>query len=142
MVTSPDSFFEALVETNATILDARGHGNESWQFRLLFPSHEHLSEFHALSQESEISFDLGTVYTVRDMGADLNNVFLSQKQREALELALSRGYFDSPRTVALDELAAEFDISSQALSDRLRRGTKAIVEQAVGLSDNLHGQSQ
>jgi predicted DNA binding protein len=128
----PDTFFESLVKTNATILDAKGHGNHDWRFRLLFPSHKQLSEFHTLSQENDTPLTLGRVYTVRDMGAGLDNVTLSQKQREALELAFRHGYFDTPRTVTLEELAAEFDISSQALSDRLRRGTKAIVEQVVG----------
>ena len=49
-VVSPGTFFNGLVETNATILDAKGHGSQDWRFRLLFPSHERLSEFHTISQ--------------------------------------------------------------------------------------------
>jgi predicted DNA binding protein len=133
-VVSPGTFFDGLVETNATILDAKGHGSQDWRFRLLFSSHEHLSEFHTISQDKSISIDVDRIYAVQDMGASLDTATLSQKQREALELAVTRGYFDTPRGITLEELAAEFDISTQALSDRLRRATKTIVEQAVRFS--------
>lgn len=45
---------------------------------------------------------------------------LTAKQREALELAISRGYYDDDRDVSLAEMASELGISKSALSQRLR----------------------
>lgn len=52
---------------------------------------------------------------------------LTPKQREGLELAVVRGYFDDDRDVALGELADELGISKSALSQRLRGAQAKLV---------------
>ena len=52
---------------------------------------------------------------------------LTPKQREGLELAVVRGYFDDDADVALGDLAAELDISKSALSQRLRTAQAKLV---------------
>ncbi|MFC7045009.1 helix-turn-helix domain-containing protein [Halobacteriaceae archaeon GCM10025711] len=54
---------------------------------------------------------------------------LTPKQREALERAEAAGYFRTPHEVSLDELAAEFDISASALSQRLAAAEEKVMEQ-------------
>ncbi|MFH5843229.1 helix-turn-helix domain-containing protein [Haladaptatus sp. CMAA 1909] len=49
-----------------------------------------------------------------------------------LETAYERGYFDDPRAVTLQELAASADVSSSALGRRIRRALKRLVEKALG----------
>ncbi|WP_225316362.1 MULTISPECIES: helix-turn-helix domain-containing protein [Haloferax] len=44
---------------------------------------------------------------------------LTAKQREAATMAVSRGYYQTPRQVSLEDLAASLDISKSALSQRL-----------------------
>lgn len=44
---------------------------------------------------------------------------LTEKQREAATLAVAKGYYRTPRTTTMDELAAELGISKSALSQRL-----------------------
>jgi len=56
---------------------------------------------------------------------------LTDRQREAVELALERGYYDVPRTVTLDELGAELGITSGPMSARLRPTESKIIERAV-----------
>ncbi|MFP4695916.1 helix-turn-helix domain-containing protein [Thiohalospira sp.] len=56
---------------------------------------------------------------------------LSQEQREALLLGLRRGYFDTPSDATLAEIADELGISQQATSDRIRRGTKRVLAEAL-----------
>jgi predicted DNA binding protein len=56
---------------------------------------------------------------------------LTEKQHEAVLLAYRMGYFDSPRQAGLAEIAAELDISRQALASRLRRGLRHIVGNAL-----------
>jgi predicted DNA binding protein len=45
---------------------------------------------------------------------------LTSKQREAAMIAVSEGYYRTPRETGLGELAATLDISKSALSQRLR----------------------
>ena len=43
--------------------------------------------------------------------------------------AFEAGYYNIPRDVTSEELAAELDVSHQALSERFRRGHKQLVGQ-------------
>ncbi|MFO8114703.1 MAG: helix-turn-helix domain-containing protein [Halorubrum sp.] len=55
---------------------------------------------------------------------------LTPKQREGLELAVVRGYFDADVDVSLGDLAAELGISKSALSQRLRAAQAKLVTDA------------
>jgi len=48
-----------------------------------------------------------------------------------MEKALELGYFETPRQITLKDLAAEMDISHQALSERLRRGMRSVAAAIV-----------
>ena len=50
------------------------------------------------------------------------------EQRETLLLAVERGYFDTPRGVTLDELAAELEEPRSTVSYRLRRATAELAK--------------
>jgi len=52
---------------------------------------------------------------------------VTDPQREVLLLALDRGYYTVPRNASLSDLASDLGISSQAASERLRRGTQTLV---------------
>jgi hypothetical protein len=56
---------------------------------------------------------------------------LTDSQHRVLELASRRGYFEIPRDVTLKELADEVGVSHQALSEQLRRGIGALVEDTI-----------
>jgi hypothetical protein len=61
---------------------------------------------------------------------------LTPKQREGMELAVVRGYFDADADVALGDLAAELEISKSALSQRLRTAQAKLVTDAFeGVDD-------
>ncbi len=53
---------------------------------------------------------------------------LTPKQRQGLELAVVRGYFDDDRDIGLGDLADELDISKSALSQRLRTAQAKLVK--------------
>lgn len=44
---------------------------------------------------------------------------ITEKQQEAAMLAVSKGYYETPRETTVDELADELDISKSAVSQRL-----------------------
>jgi predicted DNA binding protein len=50
------------------------------------------------------------------------------EQQQVLELAVDRGYFETPREVTLDELADELDIPRSTVSYRLRRATAELAK--------------
>lgn len=56
------------------------------------------------------------------------SVSLPEEQRETLELAVERGYFEEPRAVSVEELATELDVPRSTVSYRLRRATAALTE--------------
>lgn len=56
---------------------------------------------------------------------------LSKKQRDAVQLAYQRGYFEVPRKCTKKELGDELCISDSAFSQRLRRAVAACVEETI-----------
>lgn len=58
-----------------------------------------------------------------DMGS------LTEKQAEALTLAVCQGYYETPREVGIASLAEECDISRQAFSHRLRLAEAKVLGQ-------------
>lgn len=56
---------------------------------------------------------------------------LRSEQREVLELAVEQGYFETPREVTLDKLAAHLDIPRSTVSYRLRRATAELAKDFV-----------
>lgn len=62
---------------------------------------------------------------------------LTEKQRRALDVAMSRGYYDEPKAVTLSELAGDLGISKSALSRRLRSAESKILRNCIARSDGL-----
>lgn len=56
---------------------------------------------------------------------------LTDRQYEALTLAISRGYYESPRRVTAEELAEEIDITQSSMSSLLRRGERQLLSSAL-----------
>lgn len=119
----------AIKESEAAVVRARSESD--WTFQLRFPDEDRLSQFHERCSEADVPIRIERIN--RSTGEpDLDHRHgLSSAQREALVVALERGYFATPSEVSLQELAAEFDISHQALSSRIRRGLEVV------LSDTL-----
>ena len=125
----PMDLIECITNTDAVVLQA--FGNETWKFRLRFPNQDALSRFHNCIVERDIPCHIDRTYTLAETGKGGYRFGLSQEQREALLLALRRGYFATPSEVTLDELADELHISRQALSDRIRRGNEQILRNVL-----------
>lgn len=114
----------APVEANdGVVLSGAGvHGR--WELRLRFPDHERLQAFNRECRERDIRFDVNGVYnprvpTVRDR--------LTPKQWETMAVAHEIGYFEVPRRATLEDLADHFDVSEQAVSQRIRRALNTLL---------------
>ena len=127
-VADVDLVLQMLTNSEATITDAYGTDGR-WHLRVLYPDRESLSKTTEFRDEEGLTFD---VTAIREMeGEPVGRYGLTTEQFEALEAALEAGYYEVPRDVDQNELAEELGISHQALSERLRRATGALVEDAL-----------
>ncbi|QAU14189.1 bacterio-opsin activator [Halorubrum sp. BOL3-1] len=58
----------------------------------------------------------------------LSRADIRVEQREILNVAVERGYFETPREVTLDELADELELPRSTVSYRLRRATAELAK--------------
>lgn len=115
---------DALLATEGVILEGKGLAGR-WELRLRFPDHDALHEFSERCTEQGISIEVKGIYnphtpTIEDR--------LTQTQWQTLVTAYELGYFEVPRSATLSDLASHFDVSEQAISQRLRRAMNAVVD--------------
>jgi len=124
-----DLLLEGLQATNAHILGATGFAT-NWRFELRFPSHDAFDEFKQYCADAHISLGTSRVYNPSrpDAGPWYG---LSEPQRETLIRAVTGGYYSIPRELSTQDLAAEFGVSDQAVTERLRRAIIALVESTL-----------
>lgn len=101
-----------------------------WRARMRFPDRESLSAFRDFCETEGLGFRLHRLCDAEGREGSVADG-LTDCQREALRLAVDQGYFDLPRRTSLAELAAELEISDQAVSERLRRGCARLIRQHV-----------
>ncbi|WP_436912300.1 helix-turn-helix domain-containing protein [Halosimplex marinum] len=119
-----------LVEEDGAVVSARGT-SDGWTFRVLFPEHDAVSSTYAACEDQDIDIDVTQIYHLDD-APSLGGFHLTDEQFKTVRTALERGYYKVPRETTLEELADELDVSHQALSERLRRGHLALIENVVG----------
>ena len=74
--------------------------------------------------------DTISVQTVKN-GSSKNLDFLTEKQREVLELAVNRGYYEDGGEVTLKQLADELGIARSTTGEHLKRAESEVVKRAV-----------
>lgn len=117
--------FRLLAGVNATLIDAVGT-NEGWVLSLRFLDPEGISSFYTDCVAQGIDLTLRQVHTATNPG-DTPYYGLSSKQVDTVVDAFQRGYFRVPRDVTTEQLAARLGVSSQAVSERMRRGIATLV---------------
>jgi hypothetical protein len=130
-----DLIVQMLINSEATILDAVGH-EDQWKLRVLYPRRSLFSRTHEFCDAHGLDFE---VESIRELDSEPAGRYgLTADQYEVLSTAAAKGYFEVPRAVTLQELAEEFDVSHQAVSERLRRAVDALVEDTlfVGLNES------
>lgn len=122
--------YDAWVEQGAARLEMR-YADGRWHTRMRFPDRATLSAFSAFCTDHDLDFRLDRLYDA-DTGREPPRDGLTSCQRETLQLAHDRGYFDVPRSATLGDLADELGVSNQAVSERLRRGCARLVGDLFG----------
>ena len=120
-----DYLYDGLLAEGGSLLEARGVDGW-WQVRMRFRDRDELCRTHDHLVDCGVNADLRRVTDIARLHQ--TDTRLTPQQQEALTAALERGYFEIPRGISMEELAAELGISHQALSERLRRAYETLVD--------------
>ncbi len=85
----------------------------------------------SLSDLSRRLDDLGVEYEIQHVRMVDEDSLLTDRQRELLDLAISEGYYDTPRESSLSEVAEEADLAKSTASETLHRAEGKIVKDYV-----------
>ena len=119
-------------EYGGEFTDGRWTGR-AWKLHLRFPGESAFQNFvDACQSRDDISLILQTVY--RGASYDGSGFELTFLQREALKTALEQGYYEITRRTSLLQIADRLGVSDNAVSERLRRGTKYVLERDLSLN--------
>ncbi len=106
-----------------------------WTVRLRFPDREAVRAFfQCCSDRDSVTASLLRLY--ESDASESRPYGLSRCQLETLRAAFEAGYFDIPRDAALDDLASELGVSDNAVSERLRRGLRSMLEATLFEADD------
>lgn len=127
--SSDASLLQTILDLDGVLLSATGTA-DTWSLELRFPTHSALSEFQEYYLEENIQVSIKHIYnpTRPDAGPWFG---VTPSQRETLAYAVESGYYSLPRETSTEALAENFDISDQAITERLRRGISTLVSNTL-----------
>ena len=127
-----ETFLKQIKQLDGHILEATGSA-EQWNFQLRFNTHNALSTFQQNCFEEDIPLNVIRIYnpTKPDAGPFYG---LTNPQRDTLMMAVENGYYSLPRRASTEDLAEEFDVTAQAITERLRRAIETLVANTLLLT--------
>ena len=111
---------------------------DGWYEKKVYKDRNAFIESRTRCKNYGISLDLISMTSTSSSSDDSLPFGLTERQYEALTLALSRGYYESPRQASTEELAEELGISQPSLSRLLRRGERQILSSALQSREYLN----
>src|SRR5208282_1004581 len=105
----------------------QNNGTATW--RVLIPNRAVLKK---MVKEIRVA---GVNIFVENITPLISNKTLTKKQRELLEIAYRRGFFDVPRRATLRQLAEELGVSRSTLMESLRRAEARIMRERFSDSE-------
>lgn len=103
------------------------------EVRTRFPDRDTICRYFDACRAKGMDVSLLRLYEGVDGDDTLPGV--SDKQVEALQRAAELGFFGVPRDCELSTVAASLGVSTQAASERIRRGTEALVCESFDLGE-------
>lgn len=118
----------SVFERHDCISDIEAASDGRLHFSLVVPDRETLRSIIKDLREVGISVAVERIRH-KDDGGRLGGSTLTEKQREALALAVELGYYDQPRSATLDDLAERLGISRSGVSQRLNAVERKLVRE-------------
>jgi len=144
--TTPESRYRVALggghtEVYGHLVDLRTHTmgaivtGRGWKVSAQFADRSDLDAFRDACGDTGVEFrPLRLFETEADPDDDYG---LTTPQHEALLAAYRMGYFEVPRDADLAALADELDTTTSALSERLRRGQRRLIERTIAGSTQV-----
>ena len=124
--TETPGLVEGILQSKATLLEVNRY-DDVWRFRLRSPDREAIAALQRYCADNDIDLRLDRINSLGAVAAG-EQYGLTDDQRRTDVTAFEAGYFDDPRQTTLEDLGTEFDISSRAVSKRLRGGLRNLVD--------------
>lgn len=125
------SLVDRLVDQHGIMQEAEA-SDGTWYLKLQFVDRGALEAFQEFFHERGHDFELQRMY---DGSAPREREYdLTPEQSHALVAALEMGYFAVPREAQIGDLAEELDVSTNAVSERLRRATANLTGNTLTVS--------
>jgi len=122
---------DEIVDQHGIMQDAEA-ANGMWYLTLKFVDQKAVQEFQEHFHGRGYDFELQRIF---DSNAPRERAYnLTPEQREVLVVALKTGYFSIPREAQIGDLADELGISTNAVSQRLRRATRNLTENTLTMT--------
>ena len=126
-----------IVDQHANILEAVAQGEE-WRLKLRFARDEQVSSFRSHFAEQGREFEVQKLY--HPSVPRQQEYGLTPEQRTTLAVAQRMGYFDVPRGSSIEELADELGVSSNAVSQRIRRASTNLIQHTLTVGNDETGE--
>ncbi|WP_049924430.1 helix-turn-helix domain-containing protein [Halopiger djelfimassiliensis] len=127
--------------THGFVLDGTSrmeNGVETWPLLTTSTRHEIESQLAEIRETRDVSLSVERVQPIdrRESSGSFHDrvASLTNRQREAFELARARGYYEWPRRTSAADLAAELDVSKPTLLEHLRSAEAILLD-----PDGYHG---
>lgn len=124
---------QEMVDHHAAMLETKAADGQ-WRLRLRFAEEGMVSEFQAYFRDHGHRFEVHELTHPREPRQ--REYELSREQYDALVAAVRGGYFQVPRGTSVEEIGERLEISSNAASQRIRRGTHTVLRTALTISDD------
>jgi len=128
---SIDLLTHTLIHNEGAILNARGRA-DYWHLRILFSDRDALAETREYCADQGLQMEVEQVHQLTERNQRSYGLFgLTERQYTCLMRALEEGYYNVPRDISARELAELLSVSHQAVSERLRRGHRNLISNAL-----------
>lgn len=124
---------DEMINQHAAIVEADARAG-NWRLKLRFTKEGQVSSFQKHFSEKNLTFEVNQLY--HPTAPRQREYDLTPEQRDTLVMALDKGYFKVPRDLSIEELADEFGISANAISQRIRRGSANLVRNTLTITAN------
>jgi predicted DNA binding protein len=118
-------------------MDAAVTGEGLWELKV-FSNYEAFSTLRDRCEAYGIPFELLNIASDPEDPGERDQYGLTDRQYQALSIAFAGGYYDSPRGMSTEDLAAELEITAASASDLLRRAERQLINQTLGAKEYLN----
>lgn len=130
-VDHPRRLIQRLVNAEVTLLSIQAE-DRAWKLRLLTPERSGISQAQAIMNDLGCNAECQRISPLDS--TDSSRSGLTKRQKDALVEAFESGHYEVPRDATADEVADELGISHQALSERLRRAHRQLIESKLAVT--------